>query len=136
MTTQPMQLSIGIGGFMGPSYSVELAEGRLRYQATGSGYADLRTEWIEPAAAQWSAFRDGLDAIGIWKWQPEYPNPGVCDGTQWQVEIVYADAMVRSHGDNNYPEADGTASGDPDSTPAFGTLMEHVRLLLGGREFH
>jgi hypothetical protein len=46
----------------------------------------------------------------------------VCDGTHWSLEIVSPHLVVNSGGDNEYP-------------PRFGTALEVIRKLLGGRNF-
>ena len=135
MKTLPRKLLIRVGGYMGPSYSVELRGGKLRYEATKARYAEPRSEFIIPTEKQWTQFRSVLDSIRVWQWLSDYPNPGVCDGTNWRAEVVYDDAEVVSHGDNNYPNAGGQPSGTPGGTREFRRLTKAVRALLGGRDF-
>ena len=65
------------------------------------------------------------------QWQSDYPNSGVMDGTQWQVEIVYPDQTVKAKGDNNFPEADGKPNLSPNWTPSFRKFVSALRTLLG-----
>ena len=135
MDFHPKTLRISVGGYTGSSYSVELCDGKLRYEATEYGHANPRSEVIAPTEEQWAQFRSALDSCRVWQWQPDYPNPGVTDGTRWEVEVVYDDAALLSHGDNNYPKAGGKPSGDAEGSREFSRLMRAVRALLGGRPF-
>lgn len=135
MSMRPKRLLITIGGYMGPSYSVELSGEGLRYEVYDQGYANPRAEVITPSDEAWTAFRAALDSIRVWRWHKDYPNPGVVDGTQWSVEIVYDDVQLTSGGDNRYPTASGAPSQGFEDTPTFRRLIKAVRTLIGGREF-
>ncbi|GIW40801.1 MAG: hypothetical protein KatS3mg076_1378 [Candidatus Binatia bacterium] len=136
MHKRPRRLRIHIGGFLGPSWSVELVRGKLHCRSSPLRYADWKTEVVTVTDEQWAAFRSALDALGVWQWRPEYPNPGVCDGTGWSIDIAYADRKIRSHGDNNYPRRDGSPNNEPTQTETFAEFCRAVRSLLGGRDFH
>ncbi len=119
----PTKFKASIGGFMGSSYQVDLrADGALDYWASGRGEGMAEHVTIRPTAADWRAFRATLDALGVWKWQPEYLNESVMDGTQWSLEIAFTDHVMASHGSNKYP-AD------------FGRYLAAVEKLLGGVSF-
>jgi hypothetical protein len=135
MDIHPKTLRISVGGYTGPSYSVELCAGKLRYIATEYGHTNPRSEFIAPTEEQWSQFRAALDSCRVWQWRPHYPNPGVEDGTLWSIEVAYEDATVLSHGDNSYPKANGKPSENPDGSRVFNRLMKAVQALLGGRPF-
>ena len=120
---------------MGPSYSVQCVHGVLRYKSCEQGYANWKTETISVTGEQWGTFRVALDSLDIWHWEREYPNPGICDGTHWDVGIAYADRRIRSHGDNNYPAGDATESGEPEETDVFNRFIRAVQFLVGGRDF-
>jgi hypothetical protein len=106
----PNRLCIGIGGHFGLCCEVTLKKGRLTYTylssrdscseelgpLLGLGPQPHREE-IQPSAKQWQNFRRTLDRLNVWCWQEEYPNPpGVCDGTNWSVEIAYTDKAIVS----------------------------------------
>jgi hypothetical protein len=116
-------LSISIGGHFGPSYSVELKEGVLTY-AYSKPVRNFPSEWdsgskeIRPSREQWQAFRSALDQLNVWCWQQDYPNPGVCDGTGWSVEIAYSDKSILSGGSNCFP--------DPTAAPISITRAKRV----------
>jgi hypothetical protein len=131
METIPQQLRIGIGGHFGPSYGVELESGLLVYTSSKQRKDfppewDSRTENIHPTAERWQAFRAALDQLNVWSWQADYPNPGVCDGTGWTVEISYSDRSLVSSGDNCFPGRGGQAISIVD-LPEDGTFGEFCR---------
>jgi hypothetical protein len=136
MDIHPKTLLISTGRFMGASFSVELRGDGVEYRVADPGYDEPEREFFSPSERQWRTFRRTLDCIGVWQWLDSYSNPRVCDGTRWRVEIAYDDARVASHGDNNYPCADGAPSGSPPPTKQFIELTEAVRTLAGGRRFH
>jgi len=42
---------------------------------------------ITPPAKSWKSFWKTCNRIGIWDWREHYEEPGVCDGTGWDVHI-------------------------------------------------
>jgi len=120
---------------MGPSFWVTLEEGVLVYERCEEHYENRQSERIAPSEEQWAAFRAALDDIGVWRWKERYPNPGVCDGTHWALEIRCDDAETSCSGDNNYPDETGEPPDSPGPTPAFRRFLEAVQALLGGRDF-
>jgi len=103
MSCKPKRLSITLGGFTSPTYSVRLIKGQLVYGAGGIWACATHEEEVIPVTdAQWVAFRQELDEIGVWAWQREYYNDAM-DGIQWDLSIAYADKKIRSDGSNAYP---------------------------------
>jgi hypothetical protein len=131
----PKRLSAYVGGFMGASYSVELRDGALVYTMSGLGHSSPKHKTVIPTAAQWRGFRQTLDEMNLWRWRKEYPNHSVADGTQWSLDIAYADHALHSHGDNNYPDDTGKPNRDPEPTKAFTRYLAAVEKLLGGAKF-
>jgi hypothetical protein len=131
----PKRFSAYIGGFTGVSYRVELHGDALRYIRFGRGTTNPKQETITPTPEQWREFRQTLDAMKVWHWRAEYPNHGVCDGTQWSLDIAYHDRILIAHGDNNYPNDTGTPSGVAEPTSAFNRYLAAIQKLLGGRRF-
>lgn len=132
---RPTRLAVSIGGFKGFSYAIELRGDRLSYTRSGGGLAKPETAAISPTDAQWQAFRRSLDALKVWKWRAAYENPTTVDGTNWTLEVAYADRRVRSGGRNRYPAATGQPSADHAPTTTFRRYLAAVRALAGGREF-
>jgi hypothetical protein len=131
----PRGLHIRVGGYPGPWYSVELLGEVLRYEAKGRADLPTDVELFEPTERQWQEFAAALDALGVWRWRANYPNPGVMDGTSWSIDIDYGRVAIRAGGDNNYPAAGGAPSGKPEPTREFRGLLTAVRNLIGGRPF-
>jgi hypothetical protein len=134
----PLELTVGIGGFFGTSYGVELVGADIEY--TFSTNRDSKKEprivreQFQVTARKWAIFRKRLDAINVWCWHADYPNPGVCDGTGWSLSIRYPDKILRSSGDNNYPAEDVRPANDCVGSTPFQRLLAAVRELTG-REF-
>lgn len=134
----PTRFTAGIGGFLGASYSVELRDGALlytSYTALEGGRREQKQETLTPTAAQWRDFRRTLDALKVWQWRTNYPNHGVSDGTQWTLDIAYADRSLTTRGDNNYPDGTRKPSGSDNSTKTFKRYLAAIRKLLGGKNF-
>jgi hypothetical protein len=124
----PVRLEFSIGGYSGPHYSVHLQNGSLYYQFSQlRGNPDQVVE-IEPTVRKWQNFKKKLDALGVWAWEKNYDNPGVCDGTQWDLLIDYGNQRIDSSGSNLYP---GSKSFDIDETSEFKAFLHALNLLLG-----
>jgi hypothetical protein len=130
----PQRFHTRIGGFMGSTYEVQLEDGRLQYTRFGRGLNSEPVE-VRPTTEQWKEFRHELDAIGVWRWRAQYSTPGVADGTQWSLEVAYADREIRTQGNNNYPGAAPVPSGVPSGSKAFTRYLKAVQQLLGGKVF-
>ncbi len=132
----PKTFRAHIGGFGGGDFVVELRDNVLTYTARARERGQpARTETIVPSAAQWREFRAALDDLRIWEWKKEYASKGIVDGTQWSIDIAYADRSLAAQGSNNFPDAGGQPTGDPVPTKTFQRYLAAVKNLLGGREF-
>jgi hypothetical protein len=119
----PSRVKLYIGGApFEPSYAVEWQGGRLRYRARSGRGEEIEQE-ITPTFQQWESFWSVLHRAGIWDWKERYPNPGVCDGTMWSIEITHEGRSITSRGDNARPKT-------------LGIVLEAVRGLLGGLPFN
>jgi hypothetical protein len=132
----PEKFRAHIGGFGGGDFVVEWRDQVLTYTSRARERGQpARTESIVPTPAQWREFRAALDELKVWQWKSEYTNPGIMDGTQWSLDVVYADHSLSSQGSNNFPKADGKPAGQPAPTKTFQRFLGAVKNLLGGREF-
>jgi hypothetical protein len=126
---KPTKMSLGIGGFLGASYRVELVEGgsAVKYLYNPHTFTDFKgtkEEQILIPPQRWAAFRRSLDAAGVWAWNKQYMNKDIQDGTVWHVTVEWAGKRIKSEGDNAFPtEKDFTA------------FKAAVTELLGGRKF-
>ncbi|MFW5693807.1 MAG: hypothetical protein ACOCYB_01465 [Alkalispirochaeta sp.] len=121
-TKKPDVFEAWVGGYVGPSYKVELSEDTVTYQVFEQGYEPYLTEEIVPDAAQWSQFLNDVAGSGVWEWRPRYKGTDSADGTTWYVAITAGTHSVTSRGLNHYP-------------PGFVDFMRAVRRLLDGRQF-
>lgn len=119
---------------MGSTFHVELQERSLTYTVIRAGKRSDPVK-VTPTAEQWRDFRKSLDDINIWRWESSYMNRKVMDGTQWKLEITYADHSAKTAGSNSYPDEQGKPNGQPQTTPAFGRYLEAIEKLLGGKTF-
>ena len=115
------QFEIYIGGYPGPSYSIKKDKDFLVYNYYYfNGDKPEKQEIIQPTKVQWDKFYSFLKTLNMWK--PLYENLEVCDGTQWNVNIINDNVKLVSEGDNSYPKK-------------FEQFLKEVRILIGGREF-
>ncbi|MDA8226312.1 MAG: hypothetical protein M0T74_01140 [Desulfitobacterium hafniense] len=50
------------------------------------------------------AFIEELKILKLLNWKAKYIEIGVCDGTQWSVEILTKGRSIKKYGDNKFPE--------------------------------
>lgn len=131
----PTRFTARIGGFLGASYSIELHDGALFYTFSERGQRNQQHATLTPTAAQWREFRQTLDDLKIWQWRADYPRQGTVDGTQWMLDIAYADHALTARGDNNYPDASGKPNGKPEPSETFHRYLAAIRKLIGGKSF-
>jgi hypothetical protein len=61
---------------------------------------------IHPEIQDWNEFWHRMDEIGIWGWYEEYTVTcldSCVEGDEWEVDIIFGDMKVESHGANSYP---------------------------------
>jgi hypothetical protein len=130
----PTRFRMAINGFMGAAHGVLLQDGVLVYTQYGlNGTKQQKT--ITPSPDQWRQFRQALDAIKVWQWRANYPNPGVADGMDWLIDVTYSDRTLHAEGNNNYPDDNGRAVNEARQTKAFERLLSAVQSLLGDPSF-
>jgi hypothetical protein len=122
LVVAPVIFKTWIGGFVGPSYEVELIDGELTYRVFERGYDVHNTETFSPNDSDWRRFRETVDRIDLWSWAPVYNGESLPDATTWFIHLKMAAGEVTSTGINLYP-------------PLFVDYMHAVRDLLGGRHF-
>ena len=124
----PTKLSINIAGDISMQNTVTLENGVVSGQCRGRSFS------IRPDAGTWTRFIQEINKAKLYKWAPDYPNPGVYDGTRWYVEIQFGERIFKSKGDNNFPtegnESKPTNAPSPCGVP-FQTLCAAVSHLIG-----
>jgi hypothetical protein len=131
----PKHFSTSIGGFLGSSYQLELHGETLTYTTFGGGHRDPQRATVTPTPAQWREFREALEGLKVWQWRADYPTNGTMDGTQWALDIAYADRALKTQGSNCYPDSTGKPNGKPEPTEAFNLYLAALRKLTGGKTF-
>jgi len=131
----PKRFDASIGGFMGSSYQLELHGDTLTYTAFGVGHRNPERATVVPSAAQWRDFKEALDVLKVWKWREDYPTQGTVDGTQWTLDIAYADCALKTHGNNSYPDSTGKPKGKAEPAKAFNLYLAAIKKLTGGKTF-
>jgi hypothetical protein len=129
-TLRPKRFELFIGGYLGTSYSIRMEGATLIYQV--SYCRDDRHEppiACVPTDAEWRDFWKVIEKTGAWGWKPRYYQPA-CDGTNWDIDIIYGDMTLNSSGSNGYPP-----SGENTVSREFGTFCGAVSRLVGGRNF-
>jgi len=134
-TITPTGLNVSIGGFMGPSFSIQLqANSVVVCEAYGGAHILEDRDELIPSNEDWSMFWSEFERLGIWNWRRKY-STRVCVGTQWELEIEHAGRKVKVHGSNCYPESDARPNGDSTPAECFRQFCAAVGRLAGGREF-
>ncbi|WP_155887697.1 ImmA/IrrE family metallo-endopeptidase [Paucidesulfovibrio longus] len=131
----PDDFMVFVGGYMGKSYRVSLEAGLLRYEVLGYGYHPENTQIVPVAAKNWERFWRACDKCGVWGWLPDYPNPGVADGTQWEVQIRTSFRAIRTRGDNAFPAVQDRDDCCGEDSAVFDRFLRAVSKLVGGLPF-
>jgi len=45
-----------------------------------------------------------LKMLNLLNWKSKYIEPGICDGTQWSLEIIKSGRNIKKYGDNKFPD--------------------------------
>jgi hypothetical protein len=96
--TLPKKFKAYAGGGWAGFHYVELEGDTLLYWQ-GEPEAKEKAERIKPPLERWSEFRRELDAIGVWRWQPDYSTRAIVDATHWTFEVEYPDRGVKTGGE-------------------------------------
>lgn len=96
-----------IGGFSGPSYSVEAdaIKGIIKCKSSEYGvYLPHDTKREHLTSEDWDKLIKGLISCDFEYWIDEYIDEYVLDGTQWSVKIRLASGeSINKYGSNHYP---------------------------------
>jgi len=108
ITNCPAKLSLGIEGFLGPSYRIELVPGTcsVKYLYNPETFVSSKgttQKIIQIPTERWSIFAESLNRANVWSWKTNYNNPKVFDGTVWDVTIEWGNQKATARGKNAYP---------------------------------
>jgi len=134
----PSKFVIEIGGFGGPSYKVEMREGKIHYRAeTWAPKQEVVEKVITPTKEQWRSFWQEAEKAQVWQWSQEYFNREIADGTQWRVSIEQNGRTVIASGSNSYPAEGDVAKSNksPEPSAPFNRFIKAVHALIGNLPF-
>ena len=123
-----------IGGFMGPSFSVELDGDELVYRHSPGAYANWQELRLDAASLDWDALRATLDELNVWRWRDDYRS-SVIDGTHWSLHLAWGESSCSAGGANCYPDSHAEPFPGSEPSPTFECYLSAVQRLLGGRRF-
>jgi hypothetical protein len=120
--TAPHAFKASVGGYMGPSYRLELGGPALRYASSPHRCEFDQDDVLTISPSAWARFATQLDELKVWSWAGSYVDEDVLDGTSWEVVIHWGERRLESGGSNAFPQSwDG--------------FCDAVVQLLEGREF-
>ena len=96
-------IKASVGGYFGGYYeaNIDLTNLETTWRFNEGGTEETSKKTIHVAIAQ--AFIEELKIINLLNWKTKYIETGVCDGTQWSVEILTDGRSIKKYGDNKYP---------------------------------
>ena len=81
-----------VGGYFGPSYSLELTDQTLFCLSLSDKLPGPASARVEPTAEQWRAFRRALDEINVWQWRSVMATNCL---QRWPAGILKANRLLR-----------------------------------------
>lgn len=98
-------IKASVGGYFGGYYNVEIELNNLKTTWTHGGHGkEEETIHKKIRAATATRFIEQMKMVDLLNWKSKYIEPGVCDGTQWGVEIVTDVRTISKYGDNKFPD--------------------------------
>ena len=97
-------IKASVGGYFGGYYEVKIDfdNRTLTWSHIGGGIEDYYEKTIRQSTL--ARFIDELKMLDLLNWKSKYIEPGVCDGTQWSIEIVKHGRNIKKCGDNKFPD--------------------------------
>lgn len=100
-------IHFGLGGYFGGYHDVTVsktASGALIEYKPPIGAEDVAPIEKYLSFDEWMSFVSDLFRCYITDWKNRYVDPGILDGTQWELEITFDDkSILKRHGSNAYP---------------------------------
>ena len=101
-------LKASVGGFGGPHYDAEinLINHTVSWHGRENDHEETPVETVEHKIRKYNreTLLEMLKTLDILIWKSKYVAHGVCDGTQWGLEIVRDGRTIQKYGSNAYPE--------------------------------
>ncbi|SCP97776.1 hypothetical protein [Anaerobium acetethylicum] len=94
-----------VGGYFGGYYNAEIDLINLKVVWTHGGN-DMEEVSIYKTIRKATAvkFIEQMQEADLLAWEDKYIEPGICDGTQWSIEIICDSGTIEKHGDNKFPK--------------------------------
>lgn len=87
-------------------FNIKWDENKLFYKEFNPQVGINQQKVICPEVNDWAEFWHVLDEISIWDWYDEYLvscEDSCVEGDEWEVNLVFGDLRMESHGANSYP---------------------------------
>lgn len=104
------KIALKMGGFFGPppvTFTFDVKNGYMSRETSNNSYLviDDKDHQIELTPRSLKIMSTKLYNLHLEYWKKEYIDHNIMDGTQWTVEIYYADGKVKEiYGSNKYPQ--------------------------------
>ena len=97
-------IKASVGGYFGGYYEaiINLTNRETTWRFNEGGTEKTSKKTIHVSTAQ--VFIEELKMINLLNWKAKYIETGVCDGTQWSVDILTDGRTIKKNGDNQFPE--------------------------------
>ena len=97
-------IKASVGGYFGGYYDVtiDLRNLETTWNFQEGGTEETSKKSIRASTAE--AFIEELKILNLLNWKAKYIELGVCDGTQWSVQILTEGRSIKKYGDNEFPE--------------------------------
>lgn len=96
-------LKASVGGYFEGYYNVDVNLSTLQVSwGFWVGGEETIQKTIRPTTAK--KFIEELKMVNLLNWKGKYIEPGVLDGTHWNVEIIREGRNISKHGDNKFPD--------------------------------
>ncbi len=93
-----------VGGYFGGYYEVDIdfQSRKLKWDHLSIGAEEHYEKTIKQITLD--KFIDELKMLDLLNWKTKYIESGICDGTQWSLEIIRDGRNINKYGDNKFPD--------------------------------
>lgn len=81
---------------------IDFKSRKLKWSHLGAGTEEHYEKTIRPSSLD--RFIEELKMLDFLNWKSKYIEPGICDETQWSVEIIRDGRNIKKYGDNKFPD--------------------------------
>jgi len=101
----PNKLLFSIGSYACIQVLFQWDGKQLIYQVNRHGGApdNYEQKIIIPEESEWQSFWGVVRNTGVWHWREKYLEMCVCDGIEWELELVQNSRSIKSQGSSSYP---------------------------------